>query len=199
MWNIEGVAHFHRCVGGLEAVKGKTVCEFGDQMVWVHAMAAHKIKHEVGADWFMKQLGAANYVSIDLNGQHGAFPMDLTKPIYVDDAPFDIVTNIGTSEHVEPYELQPMVFENAHNLCKVGGTMVHQLPPVGQWLDHCRIRYRRNLPDILAKDNGYKVLNNELVNLVSLGGHVDYLAFALSKTSDRPFSSLHLMEAIEYV
>ena len=198
MHNIEGVRHFLRCVGGPSAVAGAVVCEFGNQHVWEHAMKAHGIRYPVARDWFLSQLGASVYVSIDTNGEDGAYPLNLTRAIYVDEAPFDIVTDIGTAEHVEPYELQPMVFENAHTLCKVGGIMVHQLPPVGQWLDHCRIRYRDELPSILAQNNDYELVECGRVNLATLGGHVDYLAFGLRKTSGNPFNPGEMMEAVEF-
>lgn len=70
-----------------------------------------------------------SHTSIDWNGKDGALPLDLTKPIYIEQA--DVVTNFGTSEHVLDQE---MCFENIHNLSKIW--MVHQVPYVGNWENH---------------------------------------------------------------
>ena len=177
----------------IPSVAGLRVCEFGDQIFWIHTLKRFGLTHEVARDWYL-DCGAKEYVSIDMNGEHGAIKMDLSKafwPKAVADTVmyerFDVVTNIGTSEHVDPgpgqdaLEAQYNCFKNAYDLCKVGGLMIHQLPPVGQWLDHCRIRYHDRLPMALARDFRCELINNERVNLATLGGHVDYLAFALRK------------------
>ena len=48
------------------------------------------------------------HTSFDLNAKHGALPVDLAQPIGDPRwlGVFDIVTNSGTSEHVEPLEAQ---------------------------------------------------------------------------------------------
>ena len=50
----------------------------------------------------------------------------------------DIITNFGTSEHVEYEEGQYNCWLNIHNLLKKDGIMIHALPPFGYWPDHCR-------------------------------------------------------------
>jgi hypothetical protein len=42
------------------------------------------------------------HVSVDLNGKDGALPLDLRKPLGL--GRFDVVTNIGTTEHVTDQE-----------------------------------------------------------------------------------------------
>lgn len=76
-------------------------------------------------EWF-----GGRSVSFDLNGQHGALPYDLRGPL-----PdrfhglFNLVTNFGTSEHVSKNQWQ--VFKTIHDLCEVGGVMLHQVPHIG--------------------------------------------------------------------
>ena len=63
------------------------------------------------------------HTSIDLNGLGGALALDLTVPIDVKsiEGPFDVVTNFGTSEHVEG---QLECWRNIYRLCKTGGYIV---------------------------------------------------------------------------
>jgi hypothetical protein len=102
--------------------KGLRVLELGDQLLWPEGTPAK--------EWFVSQ--GARHVSIDLNGRHGAVPLDLSMPI-VDPEGFDVVTDFGTSEHVaDLYQC----WLNIHNLCKVGGLIIHAIPKVGSWPDH---------------------------------------------------------------
>jgi len=72
-----------------------------------------------------------DHTSIDWNGLDGAIKLDLRQPIEME--PFDMVTNIGTSEHVSN---QYGVWFNIHNLCKVGGIVVSHTPLEGDWWWH---------------------------------------------------------------
>ena len=65
------------------------------------------------------------HVSIDWNGQHGALVKDLRKPLWDELGAFDMVSNMGTTEHVSN---QAAVWENIHYLTKVGGVYVGQTP-----------------------------------------------------------------------
>jgi len=71
------------------------------------------------------------HTSIDWNGQDGALNLDLTKSI--DLKPFDMVTNIGTTEHVSN---QIAVWKNIHNLTKVGGIIASLTPLKDDWWWH---------------------------------------------------------------
>lgn len=65
------------------------------------------------------------HISIDWNGEHGALKRDLRKPLWDEFEPFDMVSNMGTTEHVSD---QPGVWKNIHYLTKVGGVYVGQTP-----------------------------------------------------------------------
>ena len=74
-----------------------------------------------------------SHTSIDLNGLGGALPLDLTSSLDVRGigGPFDVVTNFGTSEHVEG---QLACWRNIFNLCKVDGHIVCCTP--WNWPQH---------------------------------------------------------------
>lgn len=69
------------------------------------------------------------HVSVDWNGKDGALPMDLNHPHILPKA--DVVTNFGTSEHVEN---QIEVFENIDRF--MGKWAIHVVPLIGNWYGH---------------------------------------------------------------
>ena len=58
------------------------------------------------------------HVSVDWNGRDGALKRDLRLPLWDELGQFDMLTNIGTTEHVSD---QRGVWENIHHLVKPGG------------------------------------------------------------------------------
>jgi len=97
--------------------------------------------------------------SIDKRSCHKAAIIDLRVPIdrkYHDN--FDIVTNSGTTEHIKPMDGQYMAFKNIHDCAKVGGTMIHILPGIGQYLGHCQTYYDYDFFKMLAKENRYELV-----------------------------------------
>lgn len=79
---------------------------------------------------------------------------DLNRSDWYDGGYNDIVINSGTAEHVFD---QRAVWESMHDLCKVGGLMVHALPLWG-WLDHGFVNYQPTFVADVAKANGYEIL-----------------------------------------
>jgi hypothetical protein len=71
------------------------------------------------------------HVSIDTNGEDGALPLDLTAPLNI--GTFDMVTNIGTSEHVSKQE---PCWRNILEAMHVGSVLVCTTPQPGQWAWH---------------------------------------------------------------
>lgn len=93
--------------------------------------------------------------SIDMNGTEHALQHDLNLPFSRPEwGLFDIVINTGTAEHVFN---QYQVFKTIHDVCKVGGLMVHDAPWRG-WSNHGFYCYQPCFWDDLAKANGYEVL-----------------------------------------
>jgi hypothetical protein len=123
---------------------------------------------------FYLSLGFKKYLAIDVNTDKDAMAMDLNVDIsqhYNFTEKFDVVTNNGTGEHVFN---QFAFFSNMHNLCKVGGYMIHALP-FYRWVDHGFYNFQPNLFPCLALQNNYKlhqlwIGTSDVENLEKLGG-----------------------------
>jgi hypothetical protein len=76
------------------------------------------------------------HVSIDWNGQDGALKKDLRKPLKL--GTFDMVTNIGTSEHVseKDYNGQVGCWRNLMEAMHVGSVLISITPKPGSWPRH---------------------------------------------------------------
>jgi len=103
---------------------------------------------------------------------------------------FDYVTNNGTGEHIFD---QRTVFENMHNLCKVGGTIICVLP-FAPWFNHCFYSYHPQLFRDIVAANGYKW---QFMWLAQNTGHyadcktsMDSWAFYEQKKPRNPISKL---------
>jgi hypothetical protein len=76
------------------------------------------------------------HVSVDINGLHGALPLDLTKPLNL--GTFDMVSNIGTSEHVSEKHFAGQIecWRNMLAAMHIGSVLVCDTPAPGGWIDH---------------------------------------------------------------
>jgi SAM-dependent methyltransferase len=112
---------------------------------------------------FYRALGFRDYLAIDVNTKYGSVVMDLNRDL-ADELDFrrtfDLVTNLGTGEHVFD---QRRVLENIHNLTAPGGVMVHIMPFVN-WLNHGFYNFHPVLYTDLAAANGYRLLELWLGN-----------------------------------
>jgi SAM-dependent methyltransferase len=97
---------------------GESMLELGDKInpAWTGEHKTYKAHFE--------SLGF-RHVSIDWNGNNGAIARDLREPLWDEFGQFDMVTNIGTTEHVDP---QGKVWENIWRMCKPGGVIVSVTP-----------------------------------------------------------------------
>lgn len=92
------------------------------------------------------------HTSVDWNGLDGALKLDLRQPLNL--GQFDMVTNIGTTEHVSE---QKPVWENIHNACKLGGVISSVTPLEGNWWWHGEWYPRMEFFEQFAKLNGYEI------------------------------------------
>ena len=141
-----------------------TVVEWGNQRFrysqdWTDkcSQASEKtIRQPVEYVWeYFEDLGFSNYLAIDINTELRSIAMDLNfilKDKYNYTEQFDLVTNNGTGEHIFD---QKTVFENMHNLCKVGGVMLCVLP-FAPWINHGFYNYHPALFRDIAAANGYE-------------------------------------------
>lgn len=134
---------------------GFHVCELGDQYL-TQTGGAHRLAQE----FYLQDLGAGRYVSLDGNGR-GTHCVDLNiKPQRWDVWPlgdFDLVTDFGTGEHVFN---QAQVWATIHQLTRVGGYLVLDRPAQG-YPGHCYYRVDECLIRDVAAANAYDVVKLE--------------------------------------
>jgi len=148
-----------------DAVSGLRMLELGDQVI-----EDPNIAEETGKAYFRNR--GFEHVSVDINGLHGAIVRDLTRPEQFQDwhGSYDVLTNAGTTEHVEPFESQYECFRIIHDCIKVGGIAIHLIPDVneldehGAWKYHCRYYYSESFFELLAKECEYELLSNKVIN-----------------------------------
>ena len=102
---------------------------------------------------FFESIGF-RHVSVDINGEDGALPLDLSKPI--DLGTFDMVSNLGTSEHVseDRYTGQIQCWRNILEAMHIGSVLVSITPQPGTWLKHGTWYPHESFFHALAKCNG---------------------------------------------
>lgn len=96
-----------------DPLRGDTMLELGDK---INAPFTYKA--------YFESLGF-RHVSIDWNGKNGSISRDLRLPLWEELGQFDMVSNMGTTEHVSDQE---GVWRNIHHLTKAGGVYVGQTP-----------------------------------------------------------------------
>jgi len=105
----------------------ESVCELGSQQ-----MFATELNGKFASEWY-KSKGVKNYTCIDLNRKNNALDIDLSIVITDYFMSYDIVTDIGTSEHVTNLQ---NCWANKVLLCKKGGLIISENPKAGSWQDH---------------------------------------------------------------
>jgi len=102
--------------------------------------------------WF--EARSFRHVSVDLNGMNGALPLDLTQPLGL--GCFDMVTNIGTSEHVseDAFPGQVECWRNIVEALHLGSVLICDTPAPGGWRDHGRWYPHPAFYEELADMNG---------------------------------------------
>jgi len=138
--------------------KNLKMCELGNQVMAELDGAIGVVSAKpIYISW-----GVAQHVSIDLNGEDGALPINLDEPVPEEMVGvFDLVTNYGTIEHVNN---QFQAFKNVHDMARSGGVMIHTLPPPGHWPRHGRYYYPLEFVTQLAKSCNYSIIGLEIAD-----------------------------------
>ena len=115
------------------------------------------------------------YMALDLQGTKHSINFDLNNE-YKDVKKYDVVTNIGTSEHIFN---QLAVFKTIHNIVAVGGLIIHQLPGQGYY-DHGFYNYQPTFFFDLAKANNYFMIgfwmyDNNKKQLINVHNRENYV------------------------
>jgi hypothetical protein len=167
---VEALNPFHNRQGEWELYSpliGKTMLELGNKR---NGDAIYKK--------YFESLGFS-HISVDYNGEDGALKLDLRQPLNL--GTFDMVSNIGTTEHVETD--QHLVWENILKCMHVGSVLVSTTPKPGQWVWHGDWYPSAEFYQQLADLNGLKV-----ERLYDNGVDPRVMVFArLVKTEEKPF------------
>lgn len=169
--------------------KNLIMIELGNQHIFHRFLGKSynsNIKVKTGKEYYTAK--GIEHHSFDLNGEDGALKVDLSKPIENShwSGHFDILTNSGTTEHVEPFESQYTCFKSIHGIVKAGGIIIHIVPCVedleklGYWKYHCNNYYSKEFFAQLCELNSYKLIEQKTID--------HNLAVCLQKTEDKPFT-----------
>ena len=111
------------------------------------------------AKYFYQFLGIKEYVSIDMNKQHGSIPQDFNLPLEDTSlySQFDLVTDHGACEHA--FNIAE-TYRTMHRLCKPKGLIV-----IAQslWGGNGYFLYDESFFDGIAAANNYKIIFNSYV------------------------------------
>ena len=164
--------------------KGLTWCELGNQKYYTGIPA--------------KSVYAAREVlhtSIDINGRHGAVPLDLDYPVPLEfENRFNVLTNYGTTEHINN---QYSVFKNIHTMCKLNGVMIHTCPYAGHWRKHGRYDYGELFFQQLATLCSYTLINLQIMDKAEYKAPRNLIACTLMREADNAFISQESFDKIE--
>lgn len=151
----------------LEPINGyRTMLELGNKR---NAAGTYK-------DYF-RHMGF-DHVSIDMNGKDGALPLNLEEPLNLGRR-FDVVTNFGTSEHVDQQE---PCWRNTIEHCEK--VVISTTPFPGDWSWHGRWYPKPDFYKALAELNGFN-----LERFYVSGASPRRMLFArMNKVKDLPFA-----------
>jgi hypothetical protein len=176
--------------------KPKSVLDYGAQNMYNQPV----LPAPYAKDWYESK--GIIYTAIDISGENGALPINLSEPIIHNLLQFDLVVDCGTSEHCGvDGKHEPRAFYNAvknkHDLLKVGGIMFSENPKTGNWPGHGFNYYSQLFYKQLAALNGYEIL--ELGEVAAMGNVTDgwNIYCVLRKVSNNPFISFDQFQQCE--
>lgn len=140
------------------SLKDKDLLELGDQEIYDSSIGTigQKLRH---INFFKPK----SYTVYDIQESDGVTYCDLSQPIK-EPKKFDIITNFGTTEHVELEDGQFNCWVNIHNMLKEDSTLINIVPcDNGGWIGHCRYYYTKKFFNSF-EDIGYKLIEYKIVN-----------------------------------
>jgi len=159
--------------------------------------------------YFFEHLGII-HTSIDYNGLDGALKCDLRDDLYeILKSKFDIITNLGTTEHVgedltnddDLYFNQYQCFKNLHNLGNIGCIYYHVLPLTKNWYKHGACDYSFNFFNVLINKCPYQNIFEPFLEdyrvKYSNSMNENSICLCYMKVSDEPFISFEEFKCIE--
>lgn len=161
-----------------------TFLEIGDQDIIFGENSGRKMR-DIEKSFYQK------WETIDLHERKGVTIRDLSvekEESYL----WDIVSNFGTSEHVEPEDGHYICWKNIHKWTKLGGYSIHEIPEVLSWKNHCRFYYDLNF-FISFGSIGYEIIDLSLINYKGNGNLVFCL---MKKIEEKNFFSAEIFKGI---
>jgi hypothetical protein len=157
-----------------------TMLELGCQNLYVEG------RYLTYAIDYFKSLGIL-CESWDLCGCNNSKVVDLSILIDNIEKQYSIITDFGTTEHVKDSLYN--AFKNIHNLCEVGGLIIHENPLVGHWHNHGYNYFTKEFYVELCKDNQYELLDLEIE--YAMGNYTDggLVCSVFRKTKEQEFIS----------
>jgi hypothetical protein len=166
---------------------GLTWCELGNTTFYNSYAFSGVSATDIMPAKQMYEAKGVKHTSIDINGRSGALPLNLDNPVPADlENKFDVVTNYGTTEHVDN---QYSSFKNIHVMCKAGGVMLHGLSLVDNWPKHCRYYYSEQFFRGLAAVCDYEVVDVTILNTGFYKSPRNAIVCALRKNQNNAFIS----------
>jgi hypothetical protein len=91
---------------------------------------------EYGPPYFKNVFNNLDITSFDITGENDSIIMNLSKDIPDDfKNKFDIITNFGTTEHVQN---QYICWKNIFDMVKLNGIVISEIPKKDNWHNHCK-------------------------------------------------------------
>lgn len=154
----------NKTIENFNTLKGIKILELGNQLI----RPGQGFDEKIGKHFWTNQ--EMDHTSVDLNGSDGAVVKDLTSLSDFEEfsQEFDVITNCGTTEHVEPYKSQYDAFKIIDMCCKPNGLMIHIVPEITnrdirkKWLKHCHYYYSKDFFTTLANECNYELLHLEI-------------------------------------
>lgn len=110
----------------------------------------------ISSQFLYEEIGFTSYEAIDLDSTFNPHKFDLNEDLaakYNFTKQFDLVTNLGMSEHIMN---QLVFFKNMHNTCKTGGLLFHVVP-MHDVNNHGFFHYTPLFFRSMAKLNEYRI------------------------------------------
>ncbi|WP_460020743.1 class I SAM-dependent methyltransferase [Magnetospira thiophila] len=157
-----------RCVAALEGDL-PALQRFGRDMAAVDKNFGPRAAFDLVKAFYGALFGYIEYTAVDFVSPNG-LRHDLNMPLPLS-GPFDVITNIGTSEHV--FDIA-QVYRSMHELTTPGGLMLHVQPMTGA-LNHGFYSISPTLFVDLARANDYDILD---LSCTAFRPHPVHLPFA---------------------
>lgn len=180
----------------ISVMRPQSVLDYGAQNMYNQPV----IPAPYAKDWYENQ--GIKYTAIDISGENGALPIDLSFPIKEDLGQFDLVVDCGTTEHCGingKHDISAFynAVKNKHDLLKQGGVMINENPKTGNWPGHGFNYFSQEFYKKLAELNSYEIL--ELGEVAAMGNVTDgwnvYCVF--QKVNNDPFISLDQFKTLD--